>query len=55
MRCLVYTDAVWIFNYVYVEKGEFRDFLGGHMEVFVNPIKEVFEEVDYVVGTQEAI
>ena len=25
------------------------------MEVFVNPIKEVFEEVDYVVGTQEAI
>ena len=31
------------------------NFLGGHRGVFFEPYKEVFEEVDAVIGTHELI
>ena len=35
--------------------GDMRTFLRGHREIIVDPRKEVFEEADDVVGTQELI
>ena len=55
VRCLICADAVWGFYDAYIEIGNLRTFLGGHREVFVYPCKELFEEVDSVVGTQEVI
>ena len=53
--CIVYDDVVWILNDAKIEIGEFRNFLGAHREVFVDPRKEVFEEVDSGLFTQEVI
>ena len=55
VRCLIYADATWGLDDAYIEIGELRNFLGGHREVFVDSCKEVFEEVDYGVGTKEVI
>ena len=32
-----------------------RTFLGGHRELFVDPCKEIFEDLDAGVGIQEVI
>ena len=55
MIFLIYDDDTYILNDAYIEIGEFRTFLGGHSGVFVEPYKEVFEELNYVIGTQEFI
>ena len=53
--CLIYNNAIWGLYDACIEIGERRTFLKGHREVFVDPCKEVFEQVDYGVGTQEVI
>ena len=55
VRCMVYAYVVWILNDAHIEIGEFSNFLGDHSEVFVDPSKEVFEEVDYGLFTHEII
>ena len=55
MIFLIYADAIWRLNDVYIEIGQFRNFLGGHKEVFVESYKEVLEQVDDELGTQESI
>ena len=52
---LIYAYAVRRLNYACIEIGEFRTVLGGHRELFVEPCKEFFEEVDAVLGTQYVI
>ena len=51
MSCLVYADAIWGFDYVYIEIVELRTFFEGHREVLVEPFNIVFDEVDSKVGT----
>ena len=55
LRCLIYTDSIWGLYNAYIEIGELRTFIGGHRELFFDSCKEVFEEVDSRVGTQEVI
>ena len=52
---MIYSDDIWGFNYMYIEIGDLRTFLGGHMEALVDPWQYVFEEVVTEVGTQEVI
>ena len=55
MRCLIYTDYIWVWDDASIDIVDMRTFLGGHREVFVDPCKEVLEEVDDGVGTQGVI
>ena len=55
VRWLVYSGSIWIFNDVQVEIGELWAFLGVNRGVLVDPNKEVLEEEQCLLGTQEVI
>ena len=39
VRCLIYTDYIWVWDDASIDIVDMRTFLGGHREVFVETIK----------------
>ena len=52
VRCLIYADDVWVLNENQIKIEEFRNFLGGQGELFIDPCKGILEEAYSGAGTQ---